>query len=110
MLPTLHGTCQALTMKALDYILTLTCIKHLMISSRDMALWEKVHGGWRDRILTCPLTSMWAVKGGGGAAEKHCHTLNVPDLKYSYLKYFRVWTYIYGMRYSDKDGQLTKST
>lgn len=42
MLLTLHDTCQALTMKALDYILTLTCIKHLMISSREMALWEKV--------------------------------------------------------------------
>lgn len=23
---------------------------------------------------------MWAVKGGAGAAEKHCHTLNVPEI------------------------------
>lgn len=39
MLPILHDT---LPTKALDYILSLTCIKHLMVSSEDMALWEKV--------------------------------------------------------------------
>lgn len=59
-----------------------------------MALWEKVifiePGDLGSvpgtcmvdgkRILTCPLTSMWAVKGGGWVAEKHCHTLNVPEI------------------------------
>lgn len=45
-------------MKALDYILTLTCIKHLTISSGDMALWEKVIVIEPDDLGSVPGTCM----------------------------------------------------